>query len=198
MFVSRKLVRDRIGLVRVRGRMVGGSQLDRLHLAVKDLLSRGAQWIAVDLKGVEWMNSSGLGALMAVMTTVRHAGGEVVLSHIDRVRSLFMVTQVMKIFTTRQTVRAAISHLDDLATVQEAADATDAAGGSAREHGWPRVSNGPEDWAFVRERLRKRRRREAAGLPGVPPSIQGRVMRGGPRFEGPKPITGMWGQRMIE
>ena len=51
---------------------------------------------------VKWMNSSGLGSLMAGLTTLRGSGGDLKLAHVpDRVRRPIEITkldQVIKIY----------------------------------------------------------------------------------------------------
>ena len=58
--------------------------------------------VVADLSGVQWMNSSGLGMLMAGMTTLRSSGGDLRLANVsDRVRRPIEVTKldsVLKIF----------------------------------------------------------------------------------------------------
>ena len=66
------------------------------------LIQDGAVDVVVDMSGVNWMNSSGLGMLMAGMTTLRGSGGDLRLAGVsDRVRRPIEVTKldrVLKIF----------------------------------------------------------------------------------------------------
>jgi anti-sigma B factor antagonist len=55
------------------------------------------------------MNSSGLGALMGSLTTTRNAGGELKLANVtEKVQSLFMITKLITIFSTYDSVEDAV------------------------------------------------------------------------------------------
>jgi anti-sigma B factor antagonist len=62
---------------------------------------------------VKWMNSSGMGVLMACMTTLSNANGKLVLARVsEKVNSLLIITQLIKVFDTFETVERARSSLD--------------------------------------------------------------------------------------
>ncbi len=55
------------------------------------------------------MNSTGLGALMSSLTTMRNANGELKIARAtDKVKSLFMVTKLITIFDSHETVEEAL------------------------------------------------------------------------------------------
>jgi anti-sigma B factor antagonist len=55
------------------------------------------------------MNSTGLGALMGSMTTLKSAKGDLKLSRVtDKVKSLFMITKLITIFDTFETIEEAV------------------------------------------------------------------------------------------
>ena len=56
------------------------------------------------------MNSSGLGILIGGLTTVKNAGGEMKLARTtDKIQSLLMITKLVQVFSTYETVEAAIA-----------------------------------------------------------------------------------------
>ena len=66
--------------------------------------------IHVEGSGVKWINSSGLGVLMAGMTTLKNANGQMKLANVtEKVESLLMITQLMRIFDTYDTVDRAVA-----------------------------------------------------------------------------------------
>lgn len=61
--------------------------------------------VVVEMSGVEWMNASGLGALMGMLTNVRDHEGQLFLSGVSaKVQSLFMITKMVTEFDMYDTV----------------------------------------------------------------------------------------------
>lgn len=114
MKVKEKIEHD-IAILSLSGNMMGGPDTQELHDKVKSLINDGIKKIVVDLKDVKWMNSSGLGTIMAATTSVEQAGGKLKLANVtDKVQSLLIITQLMKIFETYESVeRACASFLEE-------------------------------------------------------------------------------------
>lgn len=75
---------------------VSGNQLRR---DVGDIISSGINIVLIDLQNVEFIDSSGLGALVATMQTVKAAGGKLfVCSANEQVKMLFKLTKMERIF----------------------------------------------------------------------------------------------------
>jgi anti-sigma B factor antagonist len=183
MHVRSRRTREQIAIVTVYGNMRGGPELRALHKSVKRLTEQGFPWIVIDIGNVDWMNSAGLGALISCMVSCQNHGGNVVVARPTRkVRSLFMITQVMKLFETRDSQIAAVEALREMKGTTE----------------WHSVASGPEDWAFVRDRLQAR----AYSSPGESTARSpGRARRPPGRFWRSlrlRPLLGLWGGRMIE
>jgi len=72
---------------------------DRVHALLQD----GCRFFVFNLEDVDYMDSSGLGQLVAIWTTVRTKGGNVVLLRpTERVRRLLTVTKLQIVFDTFQ------------------------------------------------------------------------------------------------
>ena len=55
-------------------------------------------YIVVDMEGIKWMNSAGLGRLMACLTTLRGSGGDLRLARVsERVKRPLVVTKLDKV-----------------------------------------------------------------------------------------------------
>jgi len=66
-----------------------------LHDLVRDLAAQGAKNILLNLRDIDYIDSSGIGELFACFTTVRSHGGTLKLSHpTERVRNLFRLTML--------------------------------------------------------------------------------------------------------
>ncbi|MFQ6113998.1 MAG: STAS domain-containing protein [bacterium] len=103
-------MRGDVAVISLKGKLMGGPETLAIHEKVKDLVGNKINKVVIDLGGVKWMNSSGLGALMGSMTTLRNAGGELKLAKVtDKVQSLFMITKLITIFETFDGVEEAVS-----------------------------------------------------------------------------------------
>ncbi len=75
---------------------VSGNQLRR---DVNDTITDGINIVLIDLQKVEFIDSSGLGALVATMRTVKAAGGKLFICSVnEQVRMLFNLTKMERIF----------------------------------------------------------------------------------------------------
>lgn len=84
---------------------------DSVRKQLTTLVDQGRVRLVLDLQGVLYIDSAGLGALVAAMKHARAAGGDIKACMLDTdVRSLFEMTRldnVMAIYTTRQEAIAA-------------------------------------------------------------------------------------------
>jgi anti-anti-sigma factor len=77
---------------------------------VKELLTGGKASIHLNLKEVEFVNSSGLGALVSIMKEIRLHRGRLTLSDLaDYVREIFDITQLSHIFEIFATESEALN-----------------------------------------------------------------------------------------
>lgn len=102
---------DGIGVIRPEGRfnMVSAPQFSTM---VKDLVSDGCARVVVDLSATEFIDSSGLGALVASLKLARQAGGDLRLAattpQVDTVLELTNLKRVLKPSRTVGDARALI------------------------------------------------------------------------------------------
>ena len=76
--------------------VVSGNQIRR---DVNDIISSGINIVLIDLQNVEFIDSSGLGALVATMQTVKAAGGKLFICSVnEQVKMLFELTKMERIF----------------------------------------------------------------------------------------------------
>jgi len=98
-----------IAVVSIKGNLMGDKMTDTCHKKIKDLLEDGQKKIIVDLSAVKWMNSKGLGMLMACFTSAKNADSIFkVASASKKVKSLFMITKLNTIFDAYDTVEEAV------------------------------------------------------------------------------------------
>ncbi len=101
-------------IVDVVGNLMGGPGPDseKFHDSIKAPLSEGKKNIVINLRKVTWANSKGLGMLTGAFTSIKNAGGEMVLTHVtDRINSVFITTQLNRVFKTFDTDDEAVRYL---------------------------------------------------------------------------------------
>ncbi len=94
-----------VGVLTLKGKLMGYPETDELHDEIRSFLGQGINKILVDLNGVSWMNSMGVGALMRCLTTVKNKEGDLRLSRLtDKARSIFVMTQLIRVFQIHETI----------------------------------------------------------------------------------------------
>ena len=96
-------------ILELSGKIMGGPDATLLNDKLHELIEAGKVKIVANLKGVNWMNSSGLGILIGGLTTMRNNGGDLKLANItDRIQSLLMITKLLTVFESFDTIDQAI------------------------------------------------------------------------------------------
>jgi anti-sigma B factor antagonist len=76
---------------------------------VRDLVDRGIVKVVLDLGGVTYIDSSGVGMLVAKLKSLREKGGDMRLLHLDRrAESLLGMLKLLVVFETFQDEAAAV------------------------------------------------------------------------------------------
>jgi len=98
------------------GRIVFGDETALLREKVRALINQ-SQRIVLDLKGVDYVDSGGLGTLVGLYSTAQNAGGELKLSHLThRVRDQLQITKLITVFDCHDTEESAIQAFKRRAT----------------------------------------------------------------------------------
>jgi len=81
----------------------------RLREVLIGLVDDGARSLIVDLDGVTFLDSTGLGVMVGISHRLRAANGTLAFAGgSDRVRNVFQVTQLTKIFPLHPTLERAL------------------------------------------------------------------------------------------
>ncbi len=90
---------------------MGGPDAEKFREDLHKLIEQDKKEVIVDLGKVKFMNSSGLGILIGGFTSMKNAGGELVICQADKkIESLLMVTQLIKVFNHFRTLDEAVAH----------------------------------------------------------------------------------------
>jgi anti-sigma B factor antagonist len=88
-----------VTIVDLSGRIVLGDGSAGLRDLVHNLVSEGNKKILLNLRNVDYIDSSGLGELVSAFTSMRSQGGELKLLNLTtRVRALLQVTKLLTVF----------------------------------------------------------------------------------------------------
>ncbi|MEB3278138.1 MAG: STAS domain-containing protein [Lyngbya sp.] len=79
--------------------ILDGTKASHFRQEISNLVDQGAEIILIDFEGVTFMDSSGLGALVLALKTVRAAGGKLMVCSInEQIKILFELTSMDKVF----------------------------------------------------------------------------------------------------
>ena len=100
--------KDDIVIVDCAGRIVFGEESADLRDTVKMVITQSKR-IVLNLSGVSYIDSGGLGTLVALYTTARNSGGSIKLANLTpRVGDLLQVTKLVTIFDVYDSEEKAI------------------------------------------------------------------------------------------
>ena len=101
---------DGVTILDLSGRITLGEGSVTLRDAVKDALAKGSKSILLNLKDVDYIDSSGLGELVSAYTSVKNQGGELKLLHLtSKVQDLLQITKLYTVFDVRDDEAHAVS-----------------------------------------------------------------------------------------
>jgi len=98
-----------IVVVRCRGRIVFGEEADELRRIILDLVKK-SQRIVLNCAWVEYIDSTGLGVLVASLISARHHGAEIKLAALgSRARQVLTIARMDRLFAIYDSADEAIT-----------------------------------------------------------------------------------------
>ena len=106
----------KIGVIEVKGSLVGGEETDELRNAVADFVEQGTKKLVIDLGKVTYLNSTAIGVLVSAHTTFSRNKGSVKLCGINKnINNIFVITKLTLVFDVAETREEAIKALEAVA-----------------------------------------------------------------------------------
>jgi len=103
---------DDVAILDLGGRITMGEGAVILRDRIQNLLDLGEAKLLLNLAEVDYIDSSGLGELVASFTTVRSKGGQLKLLNLTRrVRDLLQITKLLTVFETFDSETEALKTL---------------------------------------------------------------------------------------
>src|SRR5262245_16828460 len=118
---SKIVTKGNVAVVHLKGAIIFGDESSSLRSRVRELLTRSNQ-VVLDLKEVSYIDSGGLGTLVALYASAHKAGGEIKLSRLGpRANEVLQITKLMTIFDVYDDLDAAIASFQQPAVKQQSA-----------------------------------------------------------------------------
>ena len=100
---------DGVTIMSCHGRIVFGEEAAALRENLKQVLSSTRQ-VVLNLAGVNYIDSGGLGTLVGVYSSARAAGAEIKLTGLgQRLRDVLQITKLVTVFEVYDTEQEAIA-----------------------------------------------------------------------------------------
>ncbi len=92
----------------LKGRIMDWDKGSLLRGKIVESLAGGVKRIVLDLSGVDWINSVGLGLLVSIHSTVTNAGGSLALANIQKIEKILTITKLVTIFEVFDSLDEAV------------------------------------------------------------------------------------------
>jgi len=100
MNISQRVIGN-VALIDLKGRLTLGEGVETLRDKINSLLHQGHRNLILNLSGVDYLDSAGLGEIVGTYATVRRQGGSLKLVGLtSRIRDLLSITKLLTVFDT--------------------------------------------------------------------------------------------------
>ncbi len=102
-------------VIELHGKFLGSLHGSELKQTLNELKEAGKTHVVIDLAKTDFMDSSGVGALIAGHTSMHKVGGDIRLANLQkRIRNLFMMTHLLgPVFDSFESLDEAIQSFQD-------------------------------------------------------------------------------------
>lgn len=100
-------------LLEFKGDLIGENNGPELVELVNDALNNGTKYGLIDIADVRYINSSGIGVLITILTKFRNKGGELYLiKPSEHVKKLLIITKLQAIFNIVDSKEEALGKIE--------------------------------------------------------------------------------------
>jgi anti-sigma B factor antagonist len=109
MEIAERTVND-VTILDLKGKMTLGEGDELLKDKINSLLSQGRKKLLLNLEGVPYIDSAGLGEVVRTYTTVSRQGGSLKLLNLTkRIEDLLSITKLLTVFETYESESDAVA-----------------------------------------------------------------------------------------
>ena len=111
--IFKNTIEDNIAHFIFEGDLIGENNGPELVEVAAEMLQKGIILCSIDIANVRFINSSGIGVLITLLTKFRNKGGDLVLVNpSEQVNKLLIITKLNAIFNIVQTKEEAVQSLN--------------------------------------------------------------------------------------
>ncbi|MBL3656026.1 MULTISPECIES: STAS domain-containing protein [Fulvivirga] len=111
MNVSHEL-KDQVFILKLEGDLIGEDNGIGIMEIINDHIQNGVRLCMIDISELRYINSSGIGVLITILTKFRNKGGEVcLLKPSESVKKLLIITKLNAIFSIVDSQEEAFENL---------------------------------------------------------------------------------------
>jgi anti-sigma B factor antagonist len=101
---------DGVSVVTLDGRIVLGDESNALRVKLKSLIAEGKKQIVLNMDNVKYIDSSGLGTLVAAHCSAKTQGASLRLCHLgSKFQEVLQITKLLTVFEVCDTEAAAVA-----------------------------------------------------------------------------------------
>jgi anti-sigma B factor antagonist len=101
---------DGVSVVALDGRIVLGDESNALRVKLKSMIAEGKKQIVLNMDHVKYIDSSGLGTLVAAHCSAKTRGASLRLCHLgSKFQEVLQITKLVTVFEVRDTEAAAVA-----------------------------------------------------------------------------------------
>jgi anti-sigma B factor antagonist len=105
---------DGIVILEPKGKIMGGPDATMMNEKLHELVEHNKKHVVIDLAGVDWMNSTGLGILISGLTTMRNSNGDLRLANVtNKIESLLTITKLVTVFESFDSIKEAVGSFSE-------------------------------------------------------------------------------------
>jgi len=99
-----------VTVIALQGNLMGGPDASSINSKLHELIDGGKRHVVIDLKGVDFVNSSGLSMLIGGVSTMKGAGGSLRFANAsEKIAGLITITKLDQLFQLYPSVDAAVA-----------------------------------------------------------------------------------------
>lgn len=97
-----------VTVLTLAGRVTLGDESNQMRNKIKEILAQGKKKLVLDLGGVSYIDSAGLGTLVAAYTSARNRGADIKLASVTKkFDDLLNITKLVTVFSVYKSVQDA-------------------------------------------------------------------------------------------
>jgi anti-sigma B factor antagonist len=96
-------------IIHLKGRLMGGPDAKHISDKIHQIIDKGMKNVVLDMSGVNFINSTGMGILISSYVTMKNCGGDLKLASIDnKIQGVLSITKLNQVLDEYKTIDDAL------------------------------------------------------------------------------------------